>query len=226
MARPKEVILETTNYRIIERVCDDSFINSKMTAIIGYPGAGKTTALTEYSNKSSNIYYIVVEPSMTPKMFYQKVLYELGDTNNNKDLPLNYAINKAAVILNETSENKLLIIDEAGKFTQRMLIHLHELRDKTRESTGIVLAGPEYFEENLKKMSAKGVIGMPELESRINQWQKLVKPTKTEIKAICKEYKVDDAEFVNRMMKEMKDFRRLHNAILDYHYRQENTQKK
>lgn len=225
MARQEITILETANFKTIARVCNDAMLNSKFIGVIGYPGAGKTIALNEYTSLNPNVFYVCVEPSMTSKKLFQKVLKVLGDTSNNADLSLNYMINKASMILNEDNENKLVIFDEAGLLTQKTLIYLREFRDKTINYTGIVIAGCDYLMDNIKKLSAKGAIGIPEIESRIYYWQILDKPTKNEFKAICSVNKIKDNETVNKWIKEHKNFRKLFNAIAQYKYEQEDSQK-
>ena len=63
-------IIDTRNFTIITNTCNDAKNQSKMIAVIGYPGAGKTTALIHYYGQSPNTFYVKVQPSMKPKMFF------------------------------------------------------------------------------------------------------------------------------------------------------------
>ena len=179
-----EKIINTNNFSTIKTCCRDAQNQSKMIGITGYPGAGKTTALLHYYKNDPNTFYVKVQPSMRPKVFYSKILQNMGVPDQNNGIQLHYLIQKIAFILKNSNEKNLLIIDEAGKFSPRMLEYLHELRDETNENTGIILAGPDYFHSNLIKWVNRGKEGMPEVYRRINMWEELNKPTFSEVSAI------------------------------------------
>ena len=109
----------------------------------------------------------------------------------------------------------MLIIDEAGKFSPRMLEYLHELRDLTTDTTGIILAGPEYFEEHLINWKDKKVTGIPEVYSRITTWVKLRPPTSNEKIELIRAYNIHDNDF-EKFIKYSLDFRDVKNKITNY----------
>lgn len=128
---------------------------------------------------------------------------------------LHTIINEVIDNLNFTEKN-LLILDEAGKFfTPTMLEYLHEVKDATRKSTGIIMSGPNYYRRKLIKWASTGVDGIPELVSRINYWVTLDKPEAFEIKNICEAYGIIDPEII-REFKKYNNFRTLNNAIIEY----------
>ncbi|MBE9583647.1 ATP-binding protein [Mucilaginibacter sp. JRF] len=73
-----EKIIESSNFRTIIGACQDTLRYSRMTAIIGEPGFGKTKALEYFANNNKNVYYIVVKKSMTPKSLYNTILQTAG----------------------------------------------------------------------------------------------------------------------------------------------------
>jgi len=184
-----------------------------MVAIVGDAGLGKTTALNHYFNVHENVFIVTVKKSMSANQFYLSVLEELGIPDQDKDISLHHLIKKVCWILNQNETNNLLILDEAGKFSHTMLEYLHELRDSTQKTTGIVLSGPGYFKNKVLKWVTKDIEGIPELYTRINFWQELSLPSRTEVKAVCEANEVMDIELIRNIQDTCKDFRSIMNAI-------------
>lgn len=211
-------IVSTNNFSTIIESCEEAKSQSKMIAIIGYPGAGKTTGLMYFYKNYPNTTYVKVLPSMKPKIFYSKILENMGVPDQQNGLTLHYLIKKIAFMLNQSNEKNLLIIDEAGKFTPRMLEYIHELRDLTSDSTGIILAGPDYFQINLKKWVNSNKDGMPEIFRRINTWQPLTRMNKEEVIAMCEINGIKNKNTHNDLFKLCTNFGELHNQIMDLKY--------
>jgi DNA transposition AAA+ family ATPase len=196
-----------------------------MMGIVGYPGAGKTTALRDFSDRTHKSYYVRVTASMTAKDFYSNLLNAMGVEGKYQGTSLHALINDISFRLNYSNLRKLIIIDEAGKLKPKFLEYLHEIRDNTANTTGIIIAGPEYFKTNLKKWKDRGVIGVPELYRRINYWEELDLPTKSEIKAFCKQKKVDDDDLVLTIARTCENYSDVLNAIEDYILRKNSQDK-
>lgn len=198
----EEIVVSTNNFNTVQKICIDAHKRAKMVSIIGYPGSGKTTALEYYLNNNKNVIYVWATASMSARDFYTKILNTLGVEGKSLGNNLHALINQVAFKLNYEQERKLLIIDEAGKFKPRFLEYLHELRDKTEHTTGIVLAGPEYFHDNMQKWKNQGIIGVPEVFRRIQHWEYLLPPSKTEIATLCKAYGIEAPELIKEIQKE------------------------
>lgn len=218
-----ELIIATYNFKKVQAVCTDALINRRMIGISGQPGYGKTVALTHFFGSNPNVYLMTVKPSMKAKNFwislYQSFQYENPELEERHNLhdhrSIYYVLRKACDFLNSKGQC-LLIIDEAGKFSPKMLEYLHELRDETKETTGIVLSGPDYFKNNLFKWVQDQKIGMPEVWRRINYWEHLQAPSKNEIKSFLEHYNIVDADFSKRLYVECPDFSSIQNTILAY----------
>ncbi len=164
------------------------------------------TAFKNFKHENENVFYVTATASMTPKQFYIGIINELGLEGNYESHKLYDLINTICFYLKTTDEKNLLIIDEAGKFKPRFLEYLHELRDGTEENTGIVIAGPKYFEDHIIKWKDKGIVGVPEFYRRVNYWEYLLLPKKEEIVSLCKAYEVKDRQFIFNLSKERTNF--------------------
>mgnify|MGYP006280430887 CR=1 FL=1 len=201
-------IIGTSNFNAVQALCNEAQTNQRMYGLIGYTGAGKTTALFEYYRSNPRVYYVVGKKSMRPKRFFEKLLKQMGILFSGTIYDM---IERIAQELNK-KPGTLLIIDEAGKLDQTMFMYLHDLRDETINTTGMVLAGVEYFKANLLKAVEKQKQGMPEFMGRIMAWQELNTPTKKEIEAICEKNGLADKQKIKELGR-IRDFRRLANSI-------------
>jgi len=216
MTNSPDPILETDNFVTVFNCCKDALVNKKMMAIIGAPGFGKTTAIESFQRRfHDNAVIIKAQKSMTAKIFFSSILNSLGDENYSPSMPLYFCIRKAASYFNNETYNKLLIVDEAGKFKPPMLEYMHEFRDLTKDSTGIILTGVEYFRNNMNNWVEQNITGIPEIFSRINSWQQLKPPTTREIFAIIQAYGIEDRDFIKEH-RNISDYRILVNKIKDY----------
>lgn len=223
----KDLIITTVNYNTISKLSKDVQMKTKMVSVIGYPGAGKTTALTNFCKNNKNVYYVRVTASMNAKQFYMALIKEMGGNEQAKYSSLHDMINGISYRLNYDTEKNLLIIDESGKFSPKGLEYLHELRDNTMYSTGIILAGPDYFHENMSAWKNKNKIGVPELYRRISHWEYLDRPTKKEVRVFCEAYGVTDEEIILDIIKTASEcFSAIVNAIENYLANRDNKGKK
>lgn len=201
-------VFETTDFKACTNACDAAKKHHLMVGIIGDTGMGKTTTLEAYAQRK-NVFYVVYDKTMKPKQFFIALLREMGISFEGS---INEMVNRIADELN-TISNPLLIIDEAGKIIQTMILYLHVLRDKTHKNCGIVLGGMPYFKSNLIKFSNKEKEGYAEFYRRINIWHSLKGLSRSEIMHICKESGIEDEETIKEMQGRKK-FGELYNAIL------------
>lgn len=209
------VIIGTANFLSIESLCCDAHEERYFFAVVGYPGAGKTLGFSNYKESNEYVYHIKNTASMTAKHLYISILHELGLEGKFNSHKLHEIIKLVSYKLNSISNNNLLILDEAGKFSREDLEFVHELRDATEQTTGIVIAGPNDFEDNIIDWCEKGERGVPEFYSRVNDWIYIERPTKDEIIALCHANNIKDEAFIDMLVKQRKriDFRIINSKI-------------
>lgn len=208
----KKEIFETNNYRLINKICDQSRFEKSMLAIIGIPGIGKTTALVDYAARNKNTFYIRVRKSMSTKDFYVELLAAISHGEHERDLTINFILNKIQYIL-KTRKNSLLLVDETGRLTNAQMGFIHEMRDLTENSTGIILAGPSYFQDNLEKWKRLNVVGIPEVYRRIEEFYELSNVMLGEVTAICRHYRILNKKDIKKIYKSCESFSDVFNSI-------------
>lgn len=211
------ITFTTINFNIIQELCKDALTNSKMIALIGYPGAGKTVGLKYFSdNNREKVIYIVVRKSMSTKDFYIELLNAVGYEGENNQSSIYIIMNMIIFKIKNCKSKILLIIDEAGKFKSGQLEYIHELRDQTIDKLGIVLSGPEYFYDNLYSWKERSIIGIPEVFRRIQVFENMIPLSFAEIKGICNAYGITNIKLINNKFKDSENFSDLHYKINDY----------
>ncbi|MHB8207786.1 AAA family ATPase [Mucilaginibacter sp.] len=199
----------TNDFKAVERLCSFTRNNSFMTGLIADTGMGKTTALTSYSHRSKNTFYVSYDKTMKPRQFFAALLKEMAIQFEGN---INEMVNRISDELN-VMDSPLIIIDEAGKITHTMILYLQVLKDKTYLSCGIVLAGMPYFKSNLIKLSNKQREGYAEFYRRINLWHELEGLTRDEIKEICNHSGIKSADLQREFLNQ-KRFGNLVNSLL------------
>lgn len=209
--RPNNTSLyETDDFAAIRNLCEKAKKNHFMAGLTGDTGTGKTTALKAIS-RSENVFYIYYDSNMRPKHFFCELGRLLGyDFEGN----MYELVNRACDALNSLY-NPLIIIDEASKLTDAMLMALHVLRDKTHHNCGIVLAGMPYFRANLIKKSNKQKVGISEFLRRVMIWHELTGLRPIEIEFVCQNNGITDKKEIARF-KPFRRFGDLTNEILLY----------
>jgi len=209
-------IIQTANFNTLNAVCKEALSKSKFIGVVGFPGAGKSTALKSFVSGKENVIYVRAKKTMQVKDFFRTILFEMGDEGADLKLSLFQMVNRISHKLNYDDTRKLLIVDEAGKFKSSFFEYLHELRDNTENTTGMIIAGPEYFHDKFKFWKSKNVQGVPELYRRINHWQYLDRPTKDEVKAFCVRAGINDKEFINELYRTAEHFAEIVDRIEEY----------
>lgn len=175
-----EDLYSTTDFVSTFKICDKARKYHFMIGLTADTGMGKTTAISAYSRRK-NVFYVCYDKTMNPRQFFISLLRELAYPFDGN---LNEMIARAADELNRM-ESPLLIIDEAGKLNQTMILYLHVLRDKIKGNCGVVLAGMPYFKDNMQRMASKEKEGYAEFLRRINLWHSFVGLQPKEIEDIC-----------------------------------------
>lgn len=214
----REIILSTSNFQLVQKACSDALVNHKMVGIAGEPGFGKSLALNYFRRSNKNVFLMTAKPSMSAKTFWLEVLQSIykaeGFPEKTEHRPLYFILRRISDALNRLG-NSLLIIDEAGKLTDRMLEFLHEVRDQTEDCAGIILAGPNYFRGNLVRWVQREKKGIPEFYRRINYWVDLQEPQLIEVTKICEALGVTDPDIIKVLHLRCKNFGALRNEITE-----------
>jgi len=71
-------LIRTANFDTVQELCTDAATRHRMVGLIGYTGAGKTTALKQFYLSEPEVYYVKCKNIMNRKQFFASILKELG----------------------------------------------------------------------------------------------------------------------------------------------------
>ncbi len=219
------VILKTENYSIITEKLHNTHTYALLTCIIGFPGAGKTTTFRNYrSGRGKEVVYICLDVSFNAKDFYVALLRELGVPDYGYDVPIKFLATKITETIKDRVEPVLIIIDDAGRFTAKMMEWFQLIYDS--ENCGLILSGTKKFKDDFEGWVRLNRLGVPELSSRIDEWVILKEPTKEEMRKVAQKNGVTDSTVMGKLLKECKDYRRLTKQIFKLRINQVNNAKR
>jgi transcriptional regulator with XRE-family HTH domain len=164
-------LLSTTNLRTIENLFEDARLGSRMLALHGETGMGKTAALTWLCSKTPNSYYILANVLMKQKDFVKAIQKAIGsDMEGTIVQRMEDVIEKLL-----QKQNPVLVIDDIGKLKEhsKCFYLLQLLFDRTEGRLGLVLAGTKAFPVFIQRQAGKDNMGFRELKRRVTYWQPL-----------------------------------------------------
>jgi DNA transposition AAA+ family ATPase len=191
---PKWGIIKGKGFTTIHSLCKDAQENSRMLAIYGETGYGKTCSLQEYKKENpKSTYYVLADELMNQKQFLQAIAEELGvEKEGDKGTIL-----RAVVQALNSKPQTLLMLDDVGKLNDNCLRLIRLIYDRTVDRVGIVLAGTTYFKNYIDMRVRKDTMGFRELHRRIEYWQQIDKPEDKLVEVICQRNGIDTVECVN-----------------------------
>lgn len=208
----------------IQDKCEEAQRYKAFIGIIADSGWGKTSNFKRRVKKDPNTLLRKIDPSMSAKPFYEKVLDSFPRHQNHKGKTLNYMIDKTADLFSQRYKDGLMIIDEAGNFKPTMLQYIREFRDKTKHSCGLIIAGPYDFYDNLERWEDDRVKGVHEMMTRVDEWVQLEGPKLKDFQQVCYANNIRDPALMEEIIGDSKEFRSLGKSIIKYYRELDVTQ--
>ena len=180
-------LYNTRDYETVINACNAARSVKYMLGVTADTGMGKTTALQAYALRP-NVFYYYLDSTVTPSIFLKDMLRIMGVKFEGT---LNAMLNKIADELN-TLAAPLVILDECGKMSARMMLLVHSMRDRTINNAGFVLAGMPDFKNSLIRCVERGKTGYGEFHRRINVWSELEGLSVEEINTVLADNGITD----------------------------------
>lgn len=191
----EDIHFDTQNYKEFYMACQIAQIDSVRQAIDGYTGSGKTYALLKYKKENRGVYYMKGDRDKSRSDFLRDLAIQIGgniDTDGNLS-----AIKREIVKALLNKENKcLLIFDEAEYYKEGIWFTIKSICDEIEHKVGVVICG--VIEKDLRKRAKKETSGFAQILRRFEfKWIKASDLEATEIRKICEEYSITDANAVS-----------------------------
>ena len=206
--------LKTGNFNLVLETCTDAAEHGLIYSIVGYSGAGKTTALQHVEKEIKGAFQLRLDKTFRAIDMYVTMLRLVKVSDYGYDLPIRFLADRFSKEIKKRSYQTLMIIDDAGRFTADHMQHFQAIYDSCDRKLGMILSGTEQFEKEFKRWVIRNVKGIPELDSRIMDWVNLSRPTSHEIESIAQANGVGDKMEIERLRKVCTTFRLLYHEIL------------
>ncbi len=213
-------IVETGNYKILNRYFNLAKKTGASFAITGNAGWGKTYTSKWYSsiNRKNGVLYLECAEYWNKKMFLQKLLMQLGVTIFWKSTG---EMMESLVREIRKNDKPLIIMDEVDKLSDGVLKFFITLYNELNKHCGFVWLSTDAMEKRMVRGMEKRTIGYPELFSRIGAtFIRLKQPMMDEVQEILNVNGITDKEKVTIICNEVKDLkgdlRRAERNILKY----------
>ncbi len=215
--------VETTDYKLITKLLTDAQENANVFAITGDAGSGKSKSFDLYIQDHKNAYLLSCAEYWNRKEFLVQLLTAMG---------VDYTGYTVAEMMNEivkklkSSENPLIILDEADKLPDTVLYFFITLYNRLEDHCGIILCATDHLSKRIQKGIKLNRKGYKEINSRIGRkFIELRGVNATDVAQICMANGVDDTKEIKRIFNECDgDLRRVKRSIHAYKNRKVNEQ--
>lgn len=203
---------QTTNLTIAISLLTQAQQYSRLLALVGFTGSGKTHALRLYARKTPQAYYVLADSEMNKKRFLTAILQACGVRPDDAGVTTGEMLDSITRKLNG-EEQPLLIIDDAGKLSDSLMRIIQIMYDRTEGRAGIVIAGTEYLKESIDAKARRNKMGFRELKRRVAYWEEMSGITQADVRAVCQANGVDDKSAWTYFYANVSDYGTLRNMI-------------
>lgn len=206
------VIVETVDLKQIEQAVVDAKNNSFFLAISDLAGIGKTGSLKYLGDKyaSQNVFYLRCF-DWGKREFLEKLCKSLGiDAGRGYKTPNALLDLVIEFFQNRSLYSPLLIIDEADKLKSSAKRCFIPLFNECEDKLGVIIAGTENLEKEIKTGVRYHSKGYDEIDSRFGRkYIKLMGVKEDECVKICKANGLADEAIAKRLFEECLPVRKL-----------------
>jgi len=136
-------LLETKNTKMVNMILSLAVKNTRLSAIFGNPGFGKTTAIKAFIKSRPEAIYIKANNLDTTKVFLKRICDVLGIAHEVQNNEIFHAIVKELL-----RSNRFIVIDEAEWLKDKTLDVMRNIWSDS--NTAVILCGTLKLKNNLK----------------------------------------------------------------------------
>jgi len=159
-------VVETRDYKLINRILTDAKENSLVLAVTGHAGSGKTFAIRHFTDTNKKVYMLCCNEYWNRQWFLMELLREMGKEVTTESVGEMIV----EVVRNlKMQDSPLLILDEADKLSDQVLYFFITLYNQLEDECGIVLCATSFLEKRIRNGLKFNKKGYAEIWSRIGR---------------------------------------------------------
>lgn len=190
----------------------DSQAHSLVMAVTGKAGSGKSETAKKYDSENKNVFLLSCNEYWDKRWFLRELLAKMGKDHAGLTLP--EMMHKTVQLL-KSIENPMIIMDEADKLADNVLLFFITLYNELENHCGIVLMATHFLEKRIKRGAAMEKKGYREIYSRVGLRFIELDPTSySDIEQVCKANGIEDSATIRAISKDCDgDIRRVRRLI-------------
>jgi DNA transposition AAA+ family ATPase len=203
---------ETRNSSDLKLFFNDSQQFSLVMAITGKAGAGKSETAKKYEAENKNAFLLSCNEYWDKRWFLRELLAKMGKEHSGLTLP---EMMHKAVLLLKSLESPIIILDEADKLADNVLLFFITLYNELENHCGIVLMATHFLEKRIKRGVAMEKKGYREIYSRVGlRFIELESTSYSDVEKICKANGIEDPSIIRTISKDCDgDVRRVRRLV-------------
>ncbi len=205
----------TRNSVELELFFNDSQKDSLVIAITGKSGAGKSETAKKYESENKNVFLLSCNEYWDKRWFLRELLSKMGKDHAGMTLP---EMMHKAVLMLKSLEKPIIILDEADKLADNVLLFFITLYNALEDHCGIVLMATNFLEKRIRRGVAMEKKGYREIYSRVGlRFIELENTSYSDVEKICKANGVEDPATIRAISKDCDgDVRRVRRLIFSH----------
>lgn len=206
---------ETRNSKELMLFFNDSQQFSLVMAITGKAGAGKSETAKKYEAENKNAFLLSCNEYWDKRWFLRELLAKMGRDHAGLTLP--EMMHKAVVLL-KSLDAPIIILDEADKLADNVLLFFITLYNELENHCGIVLMATHFLEKRTKRGVATEKKGYREIYSRVGlRFIELENTSYSDVEKICNANGIEDPATIRAISKDCDgDVRRVRRLIFSH----------
>ena len=203
---------ETNNAKELQKFFSDSQQFALVLAITGNAGSGKTETAKKYESENKNVFRLSCNEYWDKKWFLRELLSKMGKETDGMTMP--EMMHKAVTTL-KSAEKPMIILDEADKLADTVLLFFITLYNELEGHCGIIIMATQYLERRIRRGIAAQKRGYREIYSRVGlRFIELEPTTFADVKAVCNANGLTDEQTIRGISKDCdSDIRRVKRLI-------------
>lgn len=203
---------ETRNSKDLLQFFTESQQFALVMAITGKAGSGKSETAKKYESENKNAFLLSCNEYWDKRWFLREMLAKMGKDHAGLTLP---EMMHKAVLLLKSVESPIIILDEADKLADNVLLFFITLYNALENHCGIVLMATHFLEKRIRRGVAMEKKGYREIYSRVGlRFIELEGTSYNDVEKICVANGIEDSSIIRTISKDCDgDVRRVRRLI-------------
>ncbi|WP_298307176.1 ATP-binding protein [Flavobacterium sp.] len=203
---------ETTTAVELNQFFTDGQAHSLVMAITAKAGTGKSHLAKKFESENKNVFLLSCNEYWDKRWFLRELLAKMGKDHAGLTLP--EMMYKTTQLL-KSLESPLIIMDEADKLADQVLLFFITLYNELENHCGIILMATHFLEKRIRRGVAMEKKGYREIYSRVGlRFIELEPITYVDCEKVCVANAIEDSNTIRSIFKDCDgDLRRVRRLI-------------